>query len=103
VRLVLGFSLYGTAKNIYGGSISSARPRQLSDVISIQLTARRSAARARLDFVELPIEGKQKRLQGRTVLKPDIDLDRYSCRAVIDACFSKSRTPFPVSPGHRFH
>ena len=56
----------------------------MSDAISVELTARKTAARARLDFVEEALAARQRRLLGRTVLRPDIDLDDYSCRAVID-------------------
>lgn len=56
----------------------------MGDVLSIQLGARKSRATFRLDFIECQLTAKQRRLQGRTVLRPTLDLDEYTCRAVID-------------------
>jgi hypothetical protein len=58
---------------------------QLPGTFTTGLTfAKSNTAPIPLTFLERPHTGRQAATRGRTVLKPDIDLGRYSFRAVID-------------------
>ncbi|TJW51955.1 MAG: hypothetical protein E5X65_20710 [Mesorhizobium sp.] len=51
---------------------------------SVDLVSKKTPARQELKFIEQPLVAKQVRLHGRTVLKPELDIRNYRCRAVID-------------------
>ncbi len=48
-----------------------------------------------LDYTTRPVGMKQPRLDGRLVLTPEIDLSRYTCRAVIDWVWLEFETQAP--------
>lgn len=47
---------------------------------TLNLSAANSNRRIQMSFNELPAPGKQRRLQGRVVLIPDIDLEKFKTR-----------------------
>jgi hypothetical protein len=55
-----------------------------SEIVSTELTSSASTTAYRLNFRRVALPKKQVRFQGRYVLQPEIDLDLYTCRAVID-------------------
>ena len=56
----------------------------IGSTVSTSLLASSSPARCELAFRWAALQKTQARFEGRTMLKPEIDLGRYTCRAVID-------------------
>jgi|GEM_PF-3217514 len=51
---------------------------------AIDLHAANTNREMRISFNEMPAPGRQRRLQGRVMLVPDVDLTKFKTRAVID-------------------
>ena len=55
-----------------------------------------------LSYAEVHVDNHQRRLRGRVALRPDIDLDAFTTRAVIDWLDIRVKTIHATQPGWVF-
>lgn len=73
--------VYREAQFLFESNMASPT---IGTTVSIALSASASTTTHELSFRWAALQKTQARFKGRTVLEPEIDLGRYTCRAVID-------------------